>query len=848
MHELRTTRRAPGRVHRPALMLAVPVMLGILLDRIAEVPWNVWMTSGVIASLLGWYGVATHRSSVAAFGVLVLFGSLAGARHHEAWWLATPHNIAAYADTAARPVRLRGEIGSLVTLHRPTREIGTPDWMLVEESRCELRCTLLQDGDRWIPVESDIWLKISGQMTHVGYGDRVEVVGRLWRPDGPRNPGEFDFREYLRNKGIDALVGCRHPKMVEPVPRNRPSVWFSPALSMTTWGHLQAQLRGRARTLLSDSLGAERQDVGRSLLLGDRSALTYDHTELFIDSGTMHLLAISGLHVGILVGAVLVLLRLLHVSRIGMCLCLMATLGLYLTIAEVRAPIVRASTLAVVAMGSQLFYRVPNGINTLSVAALVTLWWKPTDLFDTGAQLSFLAVAAIIWSDRMFRIDRRRDPLDEIEAEVPRWREWTDPVWRFLKSGYRMTAAIWFVTLPLTMSAFNVLVPIGFVINVLLIPLVTGILWIGYLLLAWGLMLPGETIVQGLLGGLLDRGLWLFLTIVDLSRQTPFGKINVPSLKTWWLFGFYGWLVVASGLLPIHLPKKRHLAVLGTWIALGLAVGLVPASRRSLDVTFLATGHGNCVVIESPTGETLLYDGGTFGHGRGVAHRVQDFVISRGGRMLDAVIVSHADVDHFNGVPPLLENLPVGSLMMHRSFLDFEQPAVVGLCDVARREQVPIRFIGTGDQLVSRVWRPGDAAERVSMRVLHPPHPDRYRDDNANSIVLEIGYAGRRLLLTGDVEGEGLERLLSRWPDGSFDVLMSPHHGAASANPEALFAWAQPKVVVVSTGRAETASRIRERLDTQAEVYSTAEHGAVTISITPEGELTVETFLDPVEK
>ena len=274
---------------------------------------------------------------------------------------------------------------------------------------------------------------------------------------------------------------------------------------------------------------------------------------------------------------------------------------------------------------------------------------------------------------------------------------------------------------------------------------------------------------------------------------------------------------------------------LAVWVAGGLALGLRPVPTDGLRATFLSVGHGCAVLVELPAGRTLLFDAGSFVDGRRAQRTIQSALWSYGHSRLDAVVVSHADVDHFNGLPGLAETTPIGSVLLAPSSLDFTQAGVVDLCEGVARCGVPIRLVQSGDTL------PLDP--EVTCEVLHPPADFRAADDNANSVVLKLTYRDRSLLLTGDLEGSGLDRVLSL-PGGEVDVLMSPHHGSRGANPPALGVWASPQVVIASAADTDAVENLRHRaMRRTRRMYSTATSGAITVTISPQGRLQVREFV-----
>jgi len=253
-----------------------------------------------------------------------------------------------------------------------------------------------------------------------------------------------------------------------------------------------------------------------------------------------------------------------------------------------------------------------------------------------------------------------------------------------------------------------------------------------------------------------------------------------------------------------------------------------------LECTFLSVGHGCATVLELPSGQTMLYDAGCLASPEFGARSVAASLWSRGITHLDAVILSHADADHYNLVPDLLERFSVGAVYVSPVMFEYENRAIVALREAIREAEVPVREIFAGDRL--RV------GEGCRIEVLHPPRRGVIGEDNANSIVLAIEHRGRRILIPGDLESPGLDDLLAEEP-WDCDVLLAPHHGSRSSNPPGLAMWCQPEWVVISGSlnsyQPETVATYRAA---GAQVYVTGEVGAIRCTIDASG-LRTEGFL-----
>jgi competence protein ComEC len=244
-------------------------------------------------------------------------------------------------------------------------------------------------------------------------------------------------------------------------------------------------------------------------------------------------------------------------------------------------------------------------------------------------------------------------------------------------------------------------------------------------------------------------------------------------------------------------------------------------------------GHGGCTVVETPEGHTLLYDAGAMSGPDVTVRRIAPYLWNRGIRRIDEVILSHADLDHFNGIPDLLDRFAVGQVSMTPTFADKPAAGVRHVLAELRRRGVPVRELKAGDRL-----RTGG----LTLEVLHPPAGWRPADtENARSMVLRLRHAGHTVLLTGDLEGEGLRRVL-RCPGEPVDVLMAPHHGSHRLDGGALARWCRARLVVSCQGPPRGAARAPAMYVRQgARFWSTHEHGAVTLR-SGAGGLVAQTF------
>jgi competence protein ComEC len=790
---------------------------GILADHWLSAPLSGWMCLAM--GLAAAWGIAAWRGWRAelATGVLLIWiGCLGGARHHLFWSTDASDDVSLYADDEPRLVRLQATLIDQPEIISPSTKAARSAWVHYDTSAVTLRCQRILSAKESLPVSGRAALRVSGHLLHVDVGDEIEVCGWLVRPQPLRNAGAFDAAEFLRRQGIGCLITADHPDAVRRIRQGSAS-------SLWRWA---ARLRAEGETLFNRELSPRNAPVAAALLFGGRARMDEEIREAFTQSGTLHVLAISGTHVAILAMLLWALCRLLGLSVRATALATIAGVVGYTLLTDCRPPVIRATILVCLFGTSRLLLRRPAVPSGLALAAIVILLWNPSDLFDVGAQLSFLGVLAVLWASREIGQRQRRET---VEATLLRHAEPTtmgtarNLVWTLLRDGTLISATAALFTMPLIAARFHMVSPISVVINIVLAPFSTLLLWAGYLHAGVGLVAPWASRVFAVpFDGLLS----LFIGLVERAAHVRLSHAYVPGPPEWWLAGYYALLLSVAYLRPVCQWGLRRWSILAVWTILGLAWGLRSPAPERLRCTFLSVGHGGAILIETPSGRTLLYDAGAMQDGRVAQRAVQSTLWERRYAGLDAIVISHADVDHFNGAAGLMETVPVGGLFLSQQFLDFRQPAVVSVCDSSAECGVPIKLIQEGDRL--------RLDDRVAMTLLHPPPGHPHSDDNANSIVLLIEYAGRRFLLTGDLDGSGQAALLRKDPR-HVDVLLSPHHGSRKANPAALANWAEPAQVIVSADRRVDFKSLRAAYGPQAEILSTHDFGAVTFEVEPDG-------------
>jgi competence protein ComEC len=817
--------RADAARYQPLVIVLVAVCAGIVVDRFWPMPVGAWWVVAAGAWFV-WLGVWWGSWERAASILLLLAVAATGASwHHCRWYLFGEDHLGCFARAEAKPVCLEAIALKSPRIVPPPEPDPMRAIPLGQRARLELAVVSIRDGDFWRAVSGRTRLEVYGSPPEVAVGDRLRIFGQLSLARGVQNPGEFDYAGYLRASRVWSLLRAESAECVSVVEAGR-------------GGGLRGLIdraRSHGNRLLARYLDPRRWPLAAAVLLGARERLDPEQTQAFMQTGTVHLLAISGLHVGILVGAILWVMLRVPIPRGWAVLGVAAFAVFYMLLTDARPPVVRATILVLVICWALYLNRRPLSFNALAAAGLVVLALNPGDLFHTGAQLSFLAVAGLMYfGPRWIFSTHDRDPLARMIGESRGWP--ARMLWAVGRSVRHLTlvsATIWLLTMPLVMARFHLFTPVAVVLNTLL-----------WLPMALALMSGFAALVLGTLAGplgqvfgwLCDANLWLLQSSVEFARDLPGSHFWVPGPADWWLAAVYGGLGLLAAFPRFRPPRRWCLALVASWTAVGFGPAALRHQPARLDCTFLSVGHGCAVVLELPSGQTVLYDAGQFGSPVSGARSIAGFLWSRGITHLDAVVLSHADLDHYNTLPELLKQFSVGAIYVSPVMWEDQGPAVLALREEIGESEVPLREISANDRL------PG--GEDCVIEVLHPTGRGVPGGDNANSIVLEVRYLGYRILLPGDLESPGLDDVLAEEPT-DYDVLLVPHHGSRQSNPPGLAAWSTPEWVIISGSR-RWDTRPVEAAYRQAgsEVFHTARSGAVSVTIDATG-VKVDGFLSP---
>ena len=608
-------------------------------------------------------------------------------------------------------------------------------------------------------------------------GDRVTFAGTVYQPSGQANPWGFDFSLYLRQNGFDCAVsGCSSPSVVREA-----DVDFSGRML-----RVRLALSGEMDRIFGDSA-----PWPQALLLGERDRLSEDTRQAFADLGIAHILAVSGLHVGLIGALLLFILRKASAPpwlRLAVLACFML---FYCALLDFSHPVCRAGILLVLGEGRHCVRRSPDPLTVLSASMIVILLISPLSLFSAGFRMTFCAVLGItLFSGPISRALRRlgRFPASALGASWGAAAGVAVP----LAGTYHSLSLLGLVLSPPVCLVMGVLLPAYLAV------FAVGCVWLRAGQFLAGLLHACLSPLEGLFSSWSVRGV---------------GVVPVPAAPA----AAVAALCVLAFAVSDYTVMKKRARVLCAVTALAVAAGAF-AARDDARIRYLqfSAGQGDCALILDGR-ETVVIDCSEDGGD------LRSWLLSEG-RRADTVVLTHLHADHCGGLIDLMEGgVGIGCVILPEGAEDVEIDAVgVTVMGMLRERGIPVTYVRAGDTFgTSRVrfevlWPEGDAVRPLS-------------DANDYSLTLLCEAGGVKVLFAGDLSGT-YEMYAAR----DADILKVAHHGSVSSTSGAFLDIVTPKVAVITcrSGMKLPAEATVDRLlATGCAVYRTDECGCLTFTL-----------------
>ena len=681
----------------------------------------------------------------------------------------------------------------------------------LKRQKCILRTEILERNRKTFAVKGRIRLTVSGNDPKLSEGDRIVFKGRIRPIRNFNNPGGFDYQRYMAFKDVWGSAYVSADKLIR-IERNTEK-----GISMVI-----ADARGRISNLIDRIKDTEPKGVLKALIVGDRNAISLELRKAFNRVGAGHLLAISGLHIGIIAAVSFFIFKwilsyikffLSHAwTKKGAVLLSAVPVVIYGLLSGMSPSTQRAVIMVMVFLTAFLFEREHDLINTLAIAALLILIVRPPCLFSISFQLSFAAVFAILYG--LSKIPKLRW-ADQNKTRKQIWTKIIIKLYYFFVTSFFAVAG----TLPLVMYYFNQVSLVGLPANIIFIPL------IGFVVVPMGILAvfisplttSGALILLKAASAVLEP----VIKIITVISGWSFAAIKTVTPNILEIVCFYALFWALLNLKSaqtetspdLNRAQSRHnktsihkpaviVALLTVFVfSADAGYGVYRRYwRDDLRVTMIDVGHGNATLLELPYGQTMLVDGGGFPDNRlfDVGESIVAPLLWRKKiRTVDTLVLSHANSDHLNGLIYIADHFHVKQVWLNHESADTFGYRM--FMETIKKNHIHLPayrdIIGA------------HAINGARIDILYPPadfhdknKTETWRNLDNDSLVLKASLGHISFLFPGDIKAPAEYNLVSTIGNRlKCTVLLAPHHGSKTSSTQRFLEKVAPEVVVISS-------------------------------------------------
>ncbi|MCF7796194.1 MAG: DNA internalization-related competence protein ComEC/Rec2 [Lentisphaeria bacterium] len=731
-------------VQRPLFFIAVCFMGGLLLQ--SHLNLNLlWLIAGQAALIL----LLMRRSFLVVIALLLITSGMLRLALVE-----TPHRndirFAAFQpDSTYQFTGVVSAVGESST----------------GKQRLNVDVFALQDT---LTVTGSVWSYLKEPLP-VEPGDTLSGRGVFRKPLPRANPMDFDFRAYLEQKQVFWLL---YP------PRDH--IWQIRPDSSRSFQQIIQRYRTGIAGFLRERVPGQPGYLLSALILGLRNEVDEEIIQWFSNTGVIHVLAVSGLHVGYVTLILFVILGFFRLPYRMQVLGTILGLGIYSLLTGGAPSVLRASTMAGLYLWGTTLERKVDLYNLLGAAAVGMLLITPNQLWRVGFQLSFAAVFSIAYFYPRLKA-LLPDPWQKVLG-AHTWLTYTVDL-------FLVSLAAQIGTLPFTIAYFHKIPIVGLMANLVVIPLIGVIVALGFALLLLGSWIP---LIGGWWAALLTLLLEILVKFVEFLQSLPLAYVDIQPIHFGWLL-----LFILSSLVLFSNWRRKGMALISTGLVLANFLVWRPVFQapQPLTMAFLNVGQGDGVVVQTPGSEVMVIDCGLRFGGKDMgADVLGPYLNYLGEDTIDLMILSHPHNDHVGGAPWLLRHFPVKQVW--QAAYDYDSFTYHEIQHLIDSLEIPVIYPLAGD--IDSSFAP------VYLRVLAPDstvitNPPSVTNDA--SITFQLLFGELRVIFTGDAE-HGSEYRQTRYKDLlRADIIKVPHHGSRTSSTSDFVNWVQSDWAVISVGR-----------------------------------------------
>lgn len=584
-------------------------------------------------------------------------------------------------------------------------------------------------------------------LDNIKNGSKININGTIYYPSEKSNPS--DFNEKLNFK-INNIKYKMYANVTQVLKYNNINIYFD-------------NLKQKLFEIYDNILPQTESNILKAMLLGEKDFLDEQITNLYRTSGIYHILAISGLHIGILALFLTKFFKKLNIKFYQIFVIFILIFYCYFTGGSLST--IRATIMCITVLIASMLYKSPDFISSICLSAIILLFKNPYYIFDIGFLYSYTSVFAIAF------LGGRLCDLYKLKG---------------IKQAFVISFFVCLAIKPITAYYFYNISILDVFLNIIIIPFMSIVVILGFLSTIIGIFsIPLAKFFIGSVYYILR----FFTYICKVVDNMDFNNIIIGKPSIFVIIGLFIMLIF----IAYAIYDKRKLTKNKKFINLGILIfiisiwaSILSPTSKNLNVTMLDIGQGDSIVGTSKDG-TFLIDGGgnnSFSTGQQI---ILPFLTSKGITEIDFVFATHNDSDHIKGIYEILDKIKINHLFLPiKTTVDENYENFINL---AKQQNINIHFVQAGDKM---------QLGNISFHVLHPNLNFNSDEDNNNSIVLKMVYKNNSMLFTGDIEKEAEQFLIQNNQDLKSDILKVAHHGSKSSSTDNFVKFVNPKVALIS--------------------------------------------------
>lgn len=766
---------------RPFFILAIALMMGILFSFYFNIGLFTILLCIFIFILIILYNIAGESTN--STGIILLFFALGILLYNI-------NDSSALRDGIDNRMKYRGTIIDVLNKD----EEQSRYMVLVDE----------MEGKK-IPKEKLI-LKIIGKDTFE-IGERIEFTGKTRIPPRNTNPKLFNYRLNLMTEKVFVIMTIKEDAI------------SSIEQGMSKYRYeIKRKSIEKIEELFHRYLDEENSSIIKSIMLGKSTYLEDEVISIYRGMGLAHILAVSGLHIGIISGFFMFVFSHLGIKKRNSVAIVLSMLWIYGYIIGFPPSILRANIMLCLLYYSQLIYKPYDSINILSFAGFVLMLINPYYLFNIGFQLSFLATLSIL-------------------ILSPKIEHIFYPHKNYMTRSISTILGVLVGIFPIQIYYFNGVSLMGILANILIVPILSISLILSFLMLIFDFASIG---INSIIGPVLNFILSFQFNVLRHLSSIGYGMIKFPSPEVITIIWTYIIIGIIFKIIDISKLKRSTNKIILVYLSMILVHNLyISFYQPQIELHFIDVGQGDSLLIRGRGKDYLIDTGGSIFGDFDIGENITlPYLEKLGVRKLDAVFITHFDEDHSQGLEALIPNIPID--IIFSSYI----PVDNNTYEMIVKDSVPFSVLRKGDRL---------ALDRdMNMEIIWPDKDIGNNHSPNNLSLVSILNIGRyKVLLCGDIEEDG-EYSISKEFNTEVDIIKVPHHGSKTSSTEEFLKVSRPKIGIISVGRNNIYGHPNEEvlnryIDFNTQLYRTDEMGMIKI-IFQRDNYRISTFLDNGER